>query len=151
MIKFDLQKALRGEPVVLRNGLKAYIRHRETELETAPLLGFFMRDGSLGIGAWEECGANYWSRRTGESDYDIIGMWTEPLEFKHWDLLTEDIKCLAKDRTGHWYGYSGKPTKKDGCWDAPPDSGCYIVNALNSSIFPECNWENSLIERPENV
>lgn len=29
---FDLQAALRGEPVMLRNGEMAYVRHHETEL-----------------------------------------------------------------------------------------------------------------------
>lgn len=149
MSKFDLERALAGEPVVLRNGLKAYIRHHETELDAAPpLLGFFVRGGSLGLGQWAECGKHYWS--DGESDYDIVGMWVEPPVFEHWGLLRDDIKYLAKDRDNRWYGYGRKPTKDENEWDMPRFGGFYPLVSLNPTLFPECDWEHSLMERPEN-
>lgn len=148
MSKFDLERALAGEPVILRNGLKAYVRHHETELETAPLLGFFVRDGSLGIGLWAECGANYW--RIGESAYDIVGMWVEPIAFDHWHLLHGDIKFIAKDGDGRWFGYKMKPvTGKFKRWDVA-DHVYYPLSSLNPTLLPECDWDNSLIERPKN-
>ena len=147
MIKFDLEKALAGEPVVLRNGLKAYVRHHETELECAPpLSGFFVRGGSLGVGQWDKLGGNYWS--IGESAYDIVGMWIEPPKFEYWDLLNEYIKYIAKDNDGRWFGYKIKPfIGKFKRWDVA-DHVYYPLSSLNPSVFPECNWENSLIERP---
>lgn len=38
---FDLQAALNGEPVMLRGGTKAYVRHCETEFNIPyPLMGW---------------------------------------------------------------------------------------------------------------
>lgn len=149
MNKFDLEKALAGEPVVLRNGFKAYVRHRETELVSTPLLmGFYLIGDSFGVGKWAECGANYWS--IGETDYEIVGMWIEPPKFEYWHLLNEDIKYIAKDSDGRWFGYKIKPfIGKFKRWDVA-DHVCYPLSSLNPSVFPDCDWEHSLIGRPEN-
>lgn len=145
---FDLEKALKGEPVVLRNGTKAYIRHYETELDTSdPLVGYVVRRGMADQFQWME-GGHYWS--DGESEYDIVGMWVEPIVFDHWHILIEDVKYLAKDRDGDWIGYGEKPSKEEGIWAAQSLDGYYSVESLNPTLFPECDWENSLIKRPEN-
>lgn len=151
MSKFDLEKALKGEPVVLRNGLKAYIRHHETQVKTMfPLIGYVSNGLIAGKGvSWTEDGRYYWSDDD-KSAYDIVGMWPEPLEFEHWGLLREDIKYLAKDRDNRWYGYGRKPTKDENEWDVPRFGGCYPLASLNPTMFPECDWKHSLMERPEN-
>lgn len=146
---FDLEKALAGEPVVLRDGTKAYIRHHETQVKTSyPLIGY-VADGKAegNIMSWTEDGRVFWDREGSVGDID--GMWSEPLVFKHWDLLKEDIKFLAKDWGELWFGYKSKPTiSEDKRWDAP-QGGCYNLTSLKPDAFPECSWENSLIERPK--
>ena len=142
---FDLQKALRGEPVVLRNGEKAYVRHMEQDVKSAhPLSGYTYKGAALN---WTESGRYYEST---DSVADIVGMWVEPPVFEHWGLLREDIKYLAKDRDNRWYGYGRKPTKGENEWDVPRFGGCYLLSSLNPTLFPECDWKHSLMERPEN-
>ena len=145
---FDLERALKGEPVVLRNGRKAYVRHRETELDTGhPLTGYGVKGSEGDILTWTEDG--YFLEDKEESGFDIAGVWTEPLVFEHWDLLCDDIKYLAKDGDGDWYGYREKPSKEEWEWGTQRYDGYYSVEALNPSLFPDCDWENSLIKRPE--
>lgn len=150
MSKFDLEKALNGEPVVLRDGTKAFIRHYETELEKAPpLIGFRVRGDSVYSLQWTECGDYYWSND--ESDFDIIGMWTESPEFEHWDKLNDHIKYIAKDSDGRWFGYSRKPSKDEEGWKIAQRLGAfYSLVGSNPNLFPNCYWKNSLIERPKN-
>lgn len=148
MSKFDLERALKGEPVVLRDGTKAYIRHHETQVKTAyPLIGYMADVKTEGnIMSWAEDGRAFWDREG--SVGDIVGMWTEPLKFEYWHLLNEDIKYLAKDWGGEWYGYEGKPTLNPlNRWSTT--GGYSTMRNLNKSIFPDCDWKNSLIERPE--
>lgn len=147
---FDLQKALRGEPVVLRDGRKAYIRHHETQVKTNyPLIGYVADGKTEGyVMSWTEDGRCFWDQE--ESVSNIVGMWSEPLVFEHWGLLRDDIKYLAKDRDNRWYGYGRKPTKDENEWDMPRFGGCYPLASLNPTMFPECDWKHSLMERPEN-
>lgn len=70
---FDLESALNGEPVMLRDGSKAYVRHHETELRVPvgeELTGYVE---GIGTWAWREDGASRFDDC--ESEYDIIGMW----------------------------------------------------------------------------
>lgn len=70
---FDVQAALSGEPAMLRDGSKVYIRHHETELSTEvdkKLLGYIE-----GGGAWSWCVDGAFLSTGGESKYDIIGMY----------------------------------------------------------------------------
>lgn len=72
---FDLEAALKGEPVMLRNGQKAFVRHHETELSTKIdqiLLGYIEE---YSLWAWCEDGAS--SGHGCESPHDIIGMYPE--------------------------------------------------------------------------
>lgn len=74
---FDLRAALSGEPVMLRNGSKAYVRHHETELpvdEDTRLSGF-ISDGSPID--WCESGRHAASIAKEPTDFDIVGMWPE--------------------------------------------------------------------------
>ena len=70
--------------------------------------------------------------------------------FNHWNVLDKSIKAIAKDKNGRWYGYKTKNCHiNENMWSSN-DSSCYIMlNNIDSSVFPECDWKNSLIIRPE--
>lgn len=141
--KFDIKKALAGEPVVLRNGEKAYVRHMEQDVKTVhPLSGYTYKGAALN---WNESGLYYGP--TSDSVADIVGMWVEPIVFKHWNLLREDIRYLAKDANGRWFGYTRKPYVGDGGEWVVSDGKCLIADIVDRSVFPDCDWQKSLIER----
>lgn len=148
---FDLKKALDGEPVVLRNRQKAYVRYRETEHAAGCfLVGHEMKGGRGDTLTWTECGHLYTDKE--ESGYDIMGMWAELLVFKHWNLLREEAKYLAKDEKGFWYSYTEKPELFVSEWTGLGQwrgSGSLNLEGINPKLFPECDWKDSLIERPK--
>lgn len=78
MKPFDLEKALAGEPVVLRNGLKAYIKHNLEDYQELdfdfPLRGYLISEGYAFERSWTIDGLSFLV----ESKYDVIGMWEEP-------------------------------------------------------------------------
>lgn len=85
MSKFDLEKALQGEPVRLRDGSKAYVLGDLRELfgkskELRCLIGVVSQLGNTdafeGIYRWKCTGRYY--EHLAESECDIIGMWVEP-------------------------------------------------------------------------
>lgn len=84
MKPFDLEKALAGEPVKLRNEIKAYIKfdlHKEAIISYNPLYqlnGYTVdKDNNfLSIENWLENGNFNADGRI--SNYDIVGMWEEP-------------------------------------------------------------------------
>lgn len=89
---FDLEKALAGEPVELRNGSKAILYHRIPDhytfgngiKVTFPLVGMiFYEDGTVEdpSAVWRDDGRF----TSGTSGKDIVGMWEEP------KLTTEEI------------------------------------------------------------
>lgn len=146
--KFDLAKALVGEPVVLRDGGKAFIRHYETSFITRfPILGVVVdraENGQADCTEWRENGhASY----KGFTPWDIVGMWVDPVEFKHWDAILPNIKFLAKDENGSWFGYTSEPTLvvgDEGKWD---EAAYYPIKGLAG--LPDVDWRHSLIKRPE--
>lgn len=71
---FDLQEALKGKPVMLRNGSKAYVRHYEAEISivTGEVLLGYIED----IGAWYWCLEGNYNPNGFESQHDIIGMYS---------------------------------------------------------------------------
>lgn len=77
---FDLQAALRGEPVMLRDGSKAFVRHYEAEQKVDD--GF--RLWGVVVYEWSTCTVITWSTQgrfdggLDDGGLDIIGMWTEP-------------------------------------------------------------------------
>ena len=93
MKPFDLEKALAGEPVVLRNGIKAYVLCDIRDLfpksrrDLRCLIGVQAIEGNnreLGlISRWKVDGKYY--ERLKESEYDIVGMFEEP------KLTTQEI------------------------------------------------------------
>lgn len=87
MKEFDLDKALNGEPVVLRNGCKAIVYYKvpneykfpDNKPTLCPLKGLvFDINGKLASSAmyWYESG-----KFNNEKDHslDIVGMWEEPI------------------------------------------------------------------------
>lgn len=124
MKKFDLEKALMGKPVKLRNGQKAIIyyctpaeiKFDETTPDTFPLKGMvfdnkgYLDDSSV---TWR-CNGRF---RYSEDDWDIIGMWEEP------KISIEYLPKSFKPKSGDKYYY----INEDGisivrCYDEDDDS-----------------------------
>lgn len=88
---FDLQTALQGKAVMLRNGQKAFIRHQETEM---PILGNFtligVAEGRQRYLAWKPEGAygEY------ESVYDIIGMYPKTRIINGFEVPAPEVEEL---------------------------------------------------------
>lgn len=91
---FDLKAALNGEPVMLRNGRKAYVRHHETELDVPAnykLLGYIEGMGQV---AWREEGFYL-----GEEShyYDIIGMYQKTRIINGFEVPAPETKSPDRD------------------------------------------------------
>lgn len=106
MKKFNLDAALNGEPVMLRNGKKAIIyyctpaefKFDENIPDSFPLKGMvfdlngYLDDPSV---SWR-CNGSF---RCSEDDWDIIGMWEEP------KISIEDLPKPFKPKSGDKYYY----------------------------------------------
>lgn len=69
---FDLGRALAGEPVILRDGSKAYVRYYETELYSGyPLLGMVLDGEAIMTAAWTLSGGS------SSASLDIVGMYPQ--------------------------------------------------------------------------
>lgn len=78
MKKFDLEKALAGEPVVLRNGNKAFVKFvlENPLLEYDQVVGFRIdKEGKEELTSWFKNGVHIPGVN---SIYDIVGMYEEP-------------------------------------------------------------------------
>lgn len=104
MKEFNLEAALNGEPVMLRNGKKAIIyyctpdefKFGENIPDTFPLKGMvFDLNGYLddSLAEWR-CDGSF---RCSEDDWDIIGMWEEP------KISVEDLPKPFKPKLGEYY------------------------------------------------
>lgn len=146
--KFDVERALAGEAVILRNGSKAYVRYKEEEFEMGlPLIGVDL--GRERWTTWRFNGSLYANGR--DYDYDIVGMWPkEPLTVpdSFWDMLHPHYNVIAKDGSGSWYAYNKKPNKLDTVWDYGGVDFINLAAVICCSFFPDCDWEDSLILRP---
>ena len=120
MKEFNLDAALNGEPVKLRNGLKAIVYHRIPDefsypggsTEIYPLIGIiFNKDGTIkgASESWKDCGA-YCSR---QGDLDIVGMWEES------KISIEDLPKPFKPKDGepYFYIYGGVIECESEFWD----------------------------------
>lgn len=86
MKPFDLEKALAGEPVKVRDGSKAYVLYESTnianEFTTKRLIGYISRENieyqqeDYPI-TWTKSGNTHYTYDTPD---DIVGMWEEPPE-----------------------------------------------------------------------
>ena len=144
MEPLSIEKALQGHPVRLRNGEKAYIRFKEDEFPVNQKLIGYRTPNSADyvIVGWNEEGTSHAS-----GNLDIVGMWkAAPLVFLYWGEIARVFNYIAKDRDGEWYAYVGKPSKLDGRYHM--GAACASLRALSSKIFPDCDWNESLMERP---
>lgn len=146
-----LDAALDGHPIALRNGGIGYVRHYETSHHmNKPLLGVIIEKGKVHPAAWSISG-EYSASQSHNSD--ILGLHVESLEFLGWDVLTESTRYIAKDADGYWYGYVSRPTiqeARDWWVEEVGEQPCSLAG-LKKDLFPECDWRNSLIARPEEV
>lgn len=102
---FNLEKALQGEPVMLRNGLKAYIKYTAPSEYTGeyPLKGYIIDpDSSEGITSesWTLAGKEF--TLGVEYDGDIIGMWKEPEPVSNTVTVTLP-KPLTEPKDEMWF------------------------------------------------
>lgn len=83
MKEFDLKAALNGEPVMLRNGEKAFIKYNlldeleniEARDAACPLIGYRLYGNYVSTTSWELSGKSiHWATMK----YDIVGMFEEP-------------------------------------------------------------------------
>lgn len=108
MRKFDLKAALSGEPVMLRNGDKAYIFKDIREIPelkgeiSYPLVGININRGFVYI--WSLDGQVTLSSNTAHND--IVGMFEEPKK----QISIEDLPKPFKPKDGEpfYYAYCGK-------------------------------------------
>lgn len=100
MKPFNLEKALAGEPVILRNGNKAFVKfeipNEFNSDEYCKVVGFRLNDENSAVKLdWNKEG-RYYSHS--EYGFDIIGMWQEPRPRVQLDLPAP----LKEPREGMW-------------------------------------------------
>lgn len=147
-MKFDLEKALAGEPVKLRDGDKAFVRHHETELDTLyPLCGYREGTDKYVSATWTADGHSY-SNPGARGDCDIVSMWNESAVFNHWDALEPKWKYIAADEDGDVCVFTVKPDKYVTFWanDCEEFVGFMYVTSIINLQYTD--WEHSLVERP---
>lgn len=146
MEPLDIEKALHGRPVRLRNGEKAYIRYREVELRNCmELVGYReLNSGAYVLARWIKDGESALSE-----DLDIVGMWkAAPLVFLYWGEINREFNYIAKDRDGEWWAYAEKPKMDDISYDSRRGTDSVSLRALSAKVFPDCDWNESLMSRP---
>lgn len=109
MKEFDLKAALNGEPVMLRNGYKAYIKYNllddikslNVKVGMYPLVGYRFECNYINNTSWDVLGiAKYRATR----EYDIVGMFEEP------KISIEDLPkpFYPEESNGYFYISDGK-------------------------------------------
>lgn len=128
-------KTRRGNPVI--------VVHVETELNVEnPVIGYELCGSRWTLLTWNLTG-KYW--RETESDRDLFE--ADPLGFQHWDILSPTIVAIAKNANGNWHGFTEIPQKDNYRWT--PGGGSHFPLCFLNAQFPACDWEDSLIERPD--
>lgn len=90
---FDLQAALSGKAVMLRDGAKAFVRHHETEFpiaEDTQLWGIVLPE--CAAASWTAQGT--WRNGGGEHKLDIIGMYPETRIINGFEVPVPETKAL---------------------------------------------------------
>lgn len=72
---FDLNRALNGEPVLLRNGNKAFVKFKMDKPDSAVLIGTETKENVDKLRRWKLDGTGYLGQ---SKESNIIGMWQEP-------------------------------------------------------------------------
>ena len=105
MKEFNLDAALNGEPVKLRNGRKAVVQLDLTEvganlLTEYPLRGYVLEEKGVDPTYWTKEGKFFFDK--GDHINDIIAMWEEP------KISIEDLpKPFTPEETQHYYYING--------------------------------------------
>ncbi|HDR1216582.1 TPA: pyruvate kinase [Pasteurella multocida] len=99
MKKFDLEKALAGEPVVLRDGSKAFVKFEVPkelrENNFADIVGFRIRGNEFIVKEWDIDGV----ARSSCGYEDIVGMYEEPRP-----TVTLTLPCpIQEPQEGMWF------------------------------------------------
>lgn len=105
MKEFNLDAALNGEPVMLRNGEKAFVKYNlldevenlEEEDAKYPLFGYIFEGKYVNGTSWGVQGISVYC----DNEYDIIGMWEEPKK----QISIEDLPKPFYPRDGDIYYY----------------------------------------------
>lgn len=133
---FDLSRALAGEPVVYSESeYKRYVMKH-------PLVDSYI--------IYSECGSAEPLSATGLGLY-VKSMWPkEPLTLPDelWAMLDPSIVAVAKGKGKAWLGYKNPPLKCENGWTTTK-GGFFLLGAV-SHLFPDCDWKDSLILRPDN-
>lgn len=152
-MKTFLETALNNKaPLLLRNGLKAYIVYNEKDLKTQfPLIGYIeSENGIIDAQQWSvmgESGINVNGSYENIPELDIVDLYKENVSFLLWHVFKDDINYIFKQANGGWCCSVDKP--KLDCWDAYWDANrMFIMSYLDKSLFPDVHWLNSVIKRP---
>lgn len=83
-------------------------------------------------------------------------------EFTNWDILPEEYKWIARDKSGIAYAYNNKPILECGLWDCDDDKDDdedddyystmhHVIRVSSLTCYKQgtVNWKDSLIKRPE--
>lgn len=129
---FDLQAALKGKPVMLRNGQKAYVRHHETEARiknSCQLLGF-AENKDVNFTEWR-----WWTQEgicIGVDVFDIVGMWPKTRIINGFEVPAPETQKL-KSGSRYW---AASVTNVDFCikhiWD--DDDGAFDIRLLDRGL-----------------
>ena len=104
MKEFDLRASLNGEPVMLKNGQKAFVKFNllddvenlESRDAVYPLFGYRFENNYVYTISWDLSGQSvHWVT----SEYNIVGMWEEP------KISIEDLPKPFKPNNGESYYY----------------------------------------------
>lgn len=116
---FNLEKALGGEPVMLRDGSKAFVKYvmpEEFDVER-PLNGFVIERGEVYSYRWSLDGTAI--KPTLDHPQDIIGMWKEPPP----KTVTVTLPCPLKEpKDDMWFISRGEVAKSNNGRLIPSDS-----------------------------
>lgn len=116
----------------------------------AELIKQWADDDSLEI-EYRSPGAESWSVATAP-------MWDPHTQYRikqtkpsiDWSQVSPEYKWLARDSSSLCgYLYKNKPHKDCGAWDS--SGGCSKAGVFASYRPGTCDWEESLVERPEGV
>lgn len=97
---FDLEAALNGEPVMLRDGRKAFVRHHETEL---PIIAHSCIWGAVANESGEYAELKAWSKNgryveeTLEHSKDIIGMYPKTRIINGFEVPAPEVEVPERD------------------------------------------------------
>jgi len=63
-----------------------------------------------------------------------------------WRCLRPEIKWVAMDITGTWFGYDIEPNKLNTIWST--SSKIYALEGVNMPKVPQLQWSETLVQRP---